>query len=67
MGRVRVVFLVYITYINYKWRPLQIQFNEYFALTKHLAVSASPKQMYNICVFELLTYVYYYRSIGPVN
>jgi hypothetical protein len=57
MGGVRVLFVVYITYINYKCRPLQFQFDEYFALTKHLTDSASPKKLYNISGFQLPTYI----------
>jgi hypothetical protein len=57
MGRVRVLFMLYKTYYNYKWRPLQIQFNEYFAPTKHHTVCASPKQLCNISGFKLPIYI----------
>jgi len=57
VGRVRVLFVVYVTYYNYKWWPLQIHFNEYFELTKHLIVSASPKQLCNISGFKLPIYI----------
>jgi hypothetical protein len=56
MGRVRVLFVLCITYINYKCRLLQVQFNEYFALRTHLTGSAIPKQLY-ISGFQVPTYI----------